>query len=666
MTSRALLDRLLSERIALLDGAMGTMIQRHRLEERDFRGDRFAGHRVDLKGNYDVLVLTRPDVIGAIHRQYLDAGADMIETNTFNANAVSQSDYALEAFVYEINLQAARLARSAVDECMQGTSGRQCFVAGSVGPTNRTLSILPGVSNPASQNITFDEMRAAYVDQIRGLVEGGVDLLLVETVTDALNAKAAIAAIQEVEGETGVSLPLMISVTIIDRNGRTLAGQTLDAFYLSIEHAHPWAVAMNCGLGAAEMRPFVGELARIADCWVGAYPNAGLPNAVGEYDQQPDDTAALVREFAESGFVNLLGGCCGTTPDHIAKVREAVASVAPRPLPPATRGPAAPMRLSGLGPLLTLADARANHLRTDWDTLELPVPWFVGRRVVEPAIETLIPFIDWTFFFAAWELKGRFPAILDHPDLGGPARKLYDNAQAVLARIAQEKRLTARGVYGFWPANTVGDDVVVYRDDSRRVEAARFYMLRQQEPTADGRPNCSLADFVAPRASLAPDYLGAFAVTAGIGAEDLAREYERAHDDYNAIITKALADRLAEAFAEYLHAEARRDWGYGRDERLSSDAMIAEQYRGIRPAFGYPACPDHSEKATLFNLLDAPAIGITLTESFAMMPPASVSGLYLSHPEAKYFNVGRVDRDQIKDYAARKSVTVEQAERWVG
>jgi 5-methyltetrahydrofolate--homocysteine methyltransferase len=316
-------------------------------------------------------------------------------------------------------------------------------------------------------------------------------------------------------------------------------------------------------------------------------------------------------------------------------------------------------------PLLTLADARANHLRTDWDTLQLPVPWFVGRRVVEPSLEELIPFIDWTFFFSAWELKGRFPAILDHPAYGGPARELYDNAQAVLARIVAERRFTARGVYGFWPANSVGDDIVVYADDGRRAEIARFHMLRQQEPIADGRPNRSLADFIAPRESLAPDYLGAFAVTAGIGADDLAHEYEAAHDDYNAIITKALADRLAEAFAEFLHAQARRDWGYGADESLVREDLLAERFRGIRPAFGYPACPEHSEKTMLFRLLDAEPVGIALTESFAMTPAASVSGIYFSHPEAKYFNVGRLGRDQVDDYAARKGVSVQQVERWL-
>ena len=315
--------------------------------------------------------------------------------------------------------------------------------------------------------------------------------------------------------------------------------------------------------------------------------------------------------------------------------------------------------------LLPYDVARANRLLTDWENLELLVPWFVGKRVIEPALDLLVPFIDWTFFFSAWELKGRFPAILDHPEYGAAARDLYAHAQHVLQRIVQDKQLTARGVYGFWPANADGDDIVLYKDDSRKTERARFPMLRQQEPIADGRPNRSLADFVAPRGSGSPDYVGAFAVTSGIGLESIVAEFEQQHDDYSAIIAKALADRLAEAFAEYLHAQARHDWGYGRSEDLGADDLIAENYRGIRPAYGYPACPDHSEKATLFELLNAPAVGMTLTESFAMLPPASVSGLYLSHPEAKYFNVGRIGRDQLEDYARRRSMTIEEAERWL-
>jgi 5-methyltetrahydrofolate--homocysteine methyltransferase len=313
--------------------------------------------------------------------------------------------------------------------------------------------------------------------------------------------------------------------------------------------------------------------------------------------------------------------------------------------------------------LLPIDKARDNRLATDWDALEIPAPWFVGRRIVEPAVEALVPFIDWTFFFSAWELKGRFPAILDDPAIGPAARDLYQHAQGILGRIIAEKRIRPRGVYGFWPANSVGDDIVVYKDDARRTVLATFTMLRQQEPIADGRPNRSLADFVAPKASLAPDYIGMFAVTAGHGVDALVREYEGKGDDYSAIIVKALADRLAEAFAEFLHAQARQDWGYAAGEALSVEDLAAGRFRGIRPAFGYPACPDHTEKRKLFALLDAPAIGMTLTETCAMLPAASVSGLYLSHPEAKYFNVGRIGRDQLEDYARRQGVTVEDAEK---
>jgi 5-methyltetrahydrofolate--homocysteine methyltransferase len=314
-------------------------------------------------------------------------------------------------------------------------------------------------------------------------------------------------------------------------------------------------------------------------------------------------------------------------------------------------------------PLLTLEVARANHLTTDWDTLDIPVPWFVGKRFAEPALADLVPYIDWQFFFSAWELKGKFPGILDDPTIGPAARELYDHARDILGRIIKEKRITPRGVYGFWPANAVGDDIVVYKDDARRTALTTFSMLRQQEMIADKRPNRSLADFVAPKESMAPDYIGAFAVTAGIGADALVKEYEAKGDDYSAIIVKALADRLAEAFAEHLHAQARKDWGYGKDEALSSEDLIEEKYRGIRPAFGYPACPDHTEKQKLFALLDAPAIGITLTETCAMWPAASVSGLYFSHPQAKYFSVGRIGRDQLEDYAKRKGISLEAAEK---
>jgi len=1214
------LNALAADRILILDGAMGTMIQRHSLTEADYRGARFAAHTSDLKGNNDLLTLTQPQIIASIHRQYLDAGADILETNTFNANVVSQSDYHLEHLTYELNFEAARLARSVADEVTAAWPSKPRIVAGSMGPTNRTLSISPDVNNPAFRNITFDEMKAAYVDQVRGLIDGGADVLLLETIIDALNTKAAIVAIQEVQEEKGVELPLMISFTITDKSGRTLSGQTVDAFYLAMEHARPWSIGINCALGARDMRPYLAELSRIATCWVSAYPNAGLPNAFGQYDETPDETGALLRDFAESGFANILGGCCGTTPDHIKAVADAAKNAKPRVKAERVEGEYV-TRLSGLEPLsilpdsnfqmigertnvtgskrfmrlikdgnwteatevaleqvrgganmidvnfdegmldsegsmttflnyiatepeiarvpvmidsskwsvieaglkcvqgksvvnsismkegeadflhkaklvqrygaavivmafdetgqadtiarkveictrayrlltekagydpsdiifdpnvlaiatgleehneyainfieackqikaacpgvkisggisnlsfsfrgndivreaihaaflfhaikagldmgivnagqlavyqdipadllervedvifnrradaterlvqfadsvkgagkkreldltwrekpveerlafalihgvvdfievdaeearvklgrglhviegplmdgmkvvgdlfgagkmflpqvvksaramkravaylepfmaaekiesgeaasvagrvlmatvkgdvhdigknivgvvlgcnnyevidlgvmvpldkilttaieqkvdviglsglitpsldemvfvakemehrgiklplliggattskqhtavkvapeysgatvhvldasravdvvsslltdrlrddfvaktradqdllraqygtrrekklLTITEARANHLRTDWDSLHVPAPWFVGKRIIsDQRLEELVPFIDWTFFFSAWELKGRFPAILDHPTYGGPARELFENAQEILKRIIKERRFQARAVYGFWPANSDGDDIVVYKDDARKEEATRFHMLRQQEPIADRKPNRSLADFIAPVGSLVPDYIGAFAVTTGIGVDALVKEYEGQHDDYNAIITKALADRLAEAFAEFLHKQVRDDWGYSKDEKLSPDELIDEKYRGIRPAFGYPACPDHSEKPALFDLLGAPQIGITLTENFAMMPAASVSGLYFSHPEAKYFNVGRIGRDQLEDYARRKQIPIEQAERWL-
>jgi 5-methyltetrahydrofolate--homocysteine methyltransferase len=1240
----SLLHRLLRDRVLMLDGAMGTMIQRHKLTEADFRGERLKNHPKDQRGNSDVLILTRPDVISSIHHEYLAAGADIIETNTFSSTAIAQSDYALQPLVYEMNLEGARLAKAAAVEWTAKTPEQPRFAAGSMGPMNRTLSISPDVNDASFRGMTFDQAREAYEEQVRGLLDGGVDLLLLETIFDTLNSKAAIVAIENVFEERGVRIPLMISVTITDKSGRTLSGQTLDAFYVSIRHARPFSVGINCALGARDMRPYLAELSAMAECYVSVYPNAGLPNAFGQYDELPAETGQLLRDFVASGFANIVGGCCGTTPDHIAAVRGAVEGLAPRALPanswlrdlPAKAGshktedgwlppsggssveehysqfsgletltirpdsnfqmigertnvtgsarfarlvksgnyaeavqvaaeqvrgganlidvnmdegmldseqamttflsyiatepeiarvpvvidsskwsvieaglkcvqgksvvnsislkegeadflhkaklikrygagvvvmafdevgqadtiqrkveicqraykllveqaafdpadiifdpnilaiatgleehndyavnfieatrlikaacpgvkisggvsnlsfsfrgndivreamhsaflfhaikagmdmgivnagqlvvyedirkdllehvedvifnrrpdaterlvllaetvkgagrkreedlawregtvqqrlshalvhgvvdyieldveearhqyakpleviegplmdgmkivgdlfgagkmflpqvvksaramkkavayllpymeeekrrsgsPAAQGRivmatvkgdvhdigknivgvvlgcnnyevidlgvmvpgtkildaaieqnadivgLSGLitpsldemvtvaremtrrgmtmplliggattskqhtavkiapeygGPVLHVLDAsravdvvsgllgarrdeldrqnraaqaetrdkyatraqkpllsyeraRANRLRVDWDDHAIASPWFVGRRYLDDVpLEELVKFIDWTFFFSAWELKGRYPAILTHMQYGAAARDLFDNAQALLGQIIDGKLLRARASYGFWPANSVGDDIIVFTDDTRRVELARFPMLRQQEVIADQKPNRSLADFIAPLESGVPDYLGMFAVTAGIGTDELVRRFEADHDDYHAIMVKALADRLAEAFAEYLHAQARKDWGYGDAESLTNEDLIAENYRGIRPAYGYPACPDHSEKFKLFQLLDAGRQGLTLTESAAMLPAASVSGLYFSHPQAKYFNVGRIDRDQLESYAKRKDMSVEEAERWL-
>ncbi len=1234
MTDRTqVLQDLLARRILVLDGAMGTMIQRHTLTEEDFRGARFAKHSHDLKGDNDVLVLTRPDVIGSIHREYLAAGSDIIETCTFNSNAIAQADYGLERACYELNFAGAKLARVAADEYNVKTPEQPRFVAGSIGPTNRILSISPDVNNPAFRNMTFDELREAFKEQVRGLIDGGCDLLLFETIVDTLNMKAGIVATEEVFDEMGVRLPLMISVTVTDRSGRTLSGQTIDAFWVSIAHARPFSVGVNCALGARDMRPYVEDLARNAGCYVSCYPNAGLPNAFGEYDELPDDTASALREFADSNLVNIVGGCCGTTPDHIRAIARTVQGLPPR-VPSATSATSGFTQLAGLetltirpesnfqmigertnvtgsakfarlikaadyaeaarvaleqvrgganiidvnmdegmldseramtdflnyiatepdiarvpimvdsskwsvliaglkcvqgkpvvnsislkegeadflakaatvrrygagvvvmafdeqgqadtierkvaicqraygllteragfaptdiifdpnvlaiatgleehndyainfieatriikatcpgvkisggisnlsfsfrgndlvreaihsaflyhaiqagldmgivnagqlavyqdipaellervedilfnrrpdaterlvefaatvkgagtrqgldlawrestvearlsyalvhgmidfieqdveearqkyarpleiieGPLMdgmkvvgdlfgagkmflpqvvksaramkkavaylepfmeaekarlleasggSAADAASsgttiaqggkgkivlatvkgdvhdigknivgvvlgcngydvvdlgvmvpadrilkaveesgadvlglsglitpsldemvfvaremerrgmklplviggattsrqhtavkiapefsgttvhvldasrvgdvmssllsatqrpqfdtsnralqellrqqhaarkerpllsydaalkNRLAIDWAQESLPTPSFTGRRVIEVPLEDLLPFIDWTFFFAAWELKGRFPAILDHPQYGTAARELYDNARALLDRIMREKLLVARGVYGFWPAASEGDDVVVFADEQRSGELLRFNMLRQQELVADAKPNLSLADFVADRHAPVHDYIGAFAVTGGLGAEPLSKQFETDGDDYNAILVKALADRLAEAFAAYLHARSRTEWGI--TETLTTDDILHEKHRGIRPGFGYPACPDHSEKFKLFELLGAHEAGIELTDHAAMTPAASVSGLYFAHPQSRYFTVGRVGEDQVVSYARRKGSSIADTERWL-
>ncbi|MDA1093159.1 MAG: methionine synthase [Acidobacteria bacterium] len=1220
VTTKDRITALLQSRILVLDGAMGTMVQRHTLTEADFRGERLAGHPQDVKGNNDLLVLTRPDVISGIHHAYLEAGSDIIETNTFSSTTIAQADYGLESLVYELNVEAARLATAAAAIWSERTPDRPRFVAGSIGPTNRTLSISPDVNDPTFRACTFDALRVAYAEQARGLLDGGCDLLLVETIFDTLNAKAALVAIQELFEARGVSVPLMISVTITDRSGRTLSGQTIDAFYAAIAHARPLSVGINCALGARDMRPYLAELSDIADCYVSAYPNAGLPNAFGGYDEQPEQTGVLLRDFADSGFVNILGGCCGTTPDHIHAIVQAVEGVAPRRLPsrvstaprfsglelltvrpesnflmigertnvtgsarfarliksddftaatqvavdqvrgganlidvnmdealldseqsmthflnliatepevarvpvmidsskwsvieaglkcvqgkpvvnsislkegeadfldkartlrrygaaavvmafdetgqadtterkvaicsraytllttqvgfdpndiifdpnilaiatgleehnnyavnfieaiPAikqacpgalisggisnlsfsfrgndvvreaihsaflyhaikagmdmgivnagqlvvyediapdlltrvediifNRRPDATERMvefaetvkgtagvtravdlawregtvaerlshalvrgivdhiesdteearQGLGrpldviegplmdgmkivgdlfgsgkmflpqvvksarvmkkavaylepfmeaerqagggtassrgkvvmatvkgdvhdigknivgvvlqcngyevvdlgvmvhcdtilktavdenadiiglsglitpsldemvfvaremqrrkmdrplliggattsrqhtavkiapvydastvhvvdasrvidvvssllspdrrveldrrnrqeqvalreqyatrqatPLLSYDRAVANRFSPDWAASDLLSPSFLGRRVLDDIpIEEVVPFIDWTFFFSAWEIKGRYPGVLDHPTYGEQARQLFDDGSAVLQRIVDERALSIRAVYGFWPASADGDDIVVFEPAGAASELIRFNMLRQQGEQPDRRPNRSLADYIAPQGNGVLDHLGAFAVTAGIGADALAAEYERDHDDYQAIMVKALADRLAEAAAEYLHAEARRQWGFGQDEAWSPADLLQERYRGIRPAFGYPACPDHSEKFKLFQLLGADSIGVGLTESAAMTPAASVSGLYFAHPDARYFSVGRIGADQVARYAARKGCGVAEVERWLG
>ena len=1218
------LSAILRERILLLDGAMGTLIQQQGLDEPDYRGERFPGSEVDLKGDSDVLNLTRPDLIREIHRHYLDAGADVITTNTFTATSISQSDYGLGGVAYEMNRAAAALAREAADEVTALTPVRPRFVAGTLGPTNRTASISPDVNDPGARNVSFDELVAAYLEEARGLVDGGADLLMVETIFDTLNAKAAIFALETLFEERERRWPVMISGTITDASGRTLSGQVVEAFWNSVRHVRPFSVGLDCALGAGELRPYVAELHRLADCFVSTHPNNGLPNEFGEYDDSPDQFATVLAEFAHSGLVNLVGGCCGTTPDHIAALARASAGAAPRDLPEpgratrlsgleplnisdaslfvnigertnitgsarfrnlikngdydtalsvaaqqvesgaqvidvnmdegmidgvaamdrflklvaaepdisrvpvmidsskwevleaglkcvqgkavvnsislkegeekflaearlcrkygaavvvmafdesgqadslerrtqvcerayrllvdqvgfppediifdpnvfavatgieehanygvdfieATRwikanlprvkvsggisnvsfsfrgnnpvreaihavflyhairagldmaivnagalavydeidpelrdriedvvlnrrddaterllevaerhnvaggaeeisedewralplaerithalvkgldahiesdtellraeiaerggqpievieGPlmagmnvvgdlfgagkmflpqvvksarvmkkavaylipyieadqaatgqessansglivmatvkgdvhdigknivgvvlqcnnyavvdlgvmvpaqkiidtarelgadlvglsglitpsldemvnvAAEMQRQGMSiplliggattsrahtavkvdprydapvvwvkdasrsvpvaaallsdsqrpgllaavtedydalrarhaakqdrPLIAIEAARANRPSLDW-TAVAPAPARPGRHVfADYDLSELRAYIDWQPFFNAWEMKGKFPDILNNPTTSEVARRLYDDAQAMLDRIISERWITAKGVAGFFPAASDGDDLVLYADDDRTAELTRVHQLRQQGDHREGVPNKSLADFVAPVGTGVPDHVGAFAVTAGLGMRERVLKFKEELDDYSAILLEALSDRLAEAFAERLHELVRVDlWGYAADEGSTPEELLRECFTGIRPAPGYPACPDHTVKRDLWQLLDIEAVTeIELTESMAMWPGASVSGWYFAHPEAQYFVVGRLGRDQVADYAARRGWTLAEAERWL-
>ncbi len=1211
-----MLDRLLQERIVTLDGPMGTMIQRHELDEAAFRGDRFRDHASDLRGNNDLLSLTQPDVIRSIHREFLEAGADIIETNTFNANAISMSDYGMESLVYEMNRAAAVLAREETDRTSDQDPNRPRFVAGAVGPTNRTASLSPDVNDAAFRATTFDDLATAYLVQARGLLDGGVDVLLAETIFDTLNAKAALYAFEECFREKGRRIPIMVSVTITDNSGRTLSGQTVAAFWNSVSHSPMLSVGINCALGPKQMRPYIEELSALAPVYLTCYPNAGLPNAFGGYDETPAEMSATLRDFASNGWLNMVGGCCGSTPDHIREIGRAVQGFPPRKRP----SPAPKMRLSGLEPLtiepdinfvnigertnvtgsrrfaklilgedferalsvakqqveggaqiidvnmdegmldseaamvqflnliasepdiarvpimidsskwsvieaglkcvqgkgivnsislkegedvfrerartilnygaavvvmafdetgqavttdhrleicqhayrilteeigfppediifdpnvltvatgieehndyavsfieatrrikatlpsakvsggisnvsfsfrgndgvreamhsaflyhaiqagldmgivnagqlavyadipkdlldrvedvllnrradaterlvdfaksvtgavareatvhawretsarerlkhalvhgivdhieadveesrgdfdrplqiiegplmegmsivgdlfgagkmflpqvvksarvmkkavaylepfmeadqtgsrsqgrvllatvkgdvhdigknivgvvlgcnnyevidlgvmvpsdkilatakeksvdiiglsglitpsldemvhvakelaregietpvliggattskihtavkvapggtqpvvhvldasravgtlnsllgkdlkedfalevrneqesareaheagkgrdtlLTLPDARKRHAPIDWDAGEIASPSFTGTRVLNAVtLEEVVPYIDWSPLFHAWELKGVYPRILEDPAVGKQATELFSDARALLDKIVGESLLRLGGVYGFFPASGWGDDIKVYTDEGRTEVRTIFHTLRQQLAKGPEQPNLALADFIAPQPTGLDDFIGAFVVTAGHGLDELCARFEGEHDDYSSIMAKALADRLAEAFAEWLHEKARQDWGFGADENLEPEDLIRERYRGIRPAPGYPAQPDHSEKRILFDLLDAKAqAAVWLTETYSMVPGSSVCGIYFAHPLSQCFSVGKIGRDQAVDYAQRKGLPVEAIERMLG
>ncbi|MGV3684593.1 MAG: methionine synthase [Daejeonella sp.] len=1212
----------LQKRILVIDGAMGTMIQAYQLTEEDFRGERFKNHPCDVRGNNDLLNITRPDVIKAIHAKYLEAGADIIETNTFSTQRISMADYQMEDLSYEMSYEGARIAKEVAQEFTLKNPDKPRFVAGALGPTTKMASMSPDVNDPGFRAVTFDELVDAYYEQIKGLVDGGADVLLFETITDTLITKAALFAAKNYENEIGRKIEIMISGTITDASGRTLSGQTVEAFLNSLTHANLLSIGLNCALGAKDMRPHIEELSQKAGCYISAYPNAGLPNEFGAYDELPHETAHLVEDFMANGFVNIVGGCCGTTPDHIRKIAEKAATFPPR-VPPT---PEPFLRLSGLeavtltpetnfanigertnitgspkfsklilngefeealsvarqqveggaqvidinmdegmidseaamvkflnliasepdisklpimvdsskwtvieaglkclqgkgivnsislkegeeafktsarkiaqygaavvvmafdeegqadslerrkeickrsydilvnevnfppqdiifdpniltvatgleehnnyavdfieatrwikqnlplakvsggvsnisfsfrgnntvreamhsaflyhaikagldmgivnagmlevyeeipkdllelvedvllnrrpdaterlvefaetiktkgkvmvkdeewrkgtveerlshslvkgiidyldddveearqkypkplevieGPLMdgmgivgdlfgqgkmflpqvvksarvmkkavayllpfieqekldnvdsnqrknagkillatvkgdvhdigknivgvvlacnnfevidlgvmvpaqkiietaraenvdiiglsglitpsldemvhfakemeregfkipliiggattsrihaavkvapnysgatvhvldasrsvtvcstlmsdenkeeyistihneytkareahlskksdkrfkSIADARADRFRIDLNGSIAPKPAFTGTKIfADFSLDELVPYIDWTPFFHTWELRGSFPKIFDDKFVGVEAKKLYDEARTLLDKLLKDKSLRANGVIGFWPANSVGDDIELYTDDTRTKVYKTIHTLRQQAEKPKGEPYYALADFVAPKESGIPDYWGGFAVTAGIGVDELVAQYEKNYDDYNSIMVKALADRLAEAFAERMHEMVRKEyWAYSKDEALSNEELIKEKYAGIRPAPGYPACPDHTEKATLFEILDAEnATGIYLTESYAMYPTAAVSGFYFAHPQSRYFGLGKIEKDQVEEYAVRKGMPLEDVERWL-
>ncbi len=1220
MTSNKDLRTLLQQRILIIDGAMGTMIQRYKLDEARYRGKRFADWASDLKGNNDLLVLTQPQIIEEIHRQYLEAGADIIETNTFNSNSISMADYKMEALVYELNVAAAKVARQAVSKVTAKEPGRICFVAGAIGPTTKSASISPDVNNPAARGVTYDDLVNAYYEQVRGLIDGGVDLLLVETVFDSLNSRAALFAIDKYFEDTKIRVPVMVSFTITDAAGRTLSGQTVEAYWTSISNHNLLNVGINCALGPKEMRPYIEELARLAPVFVSCYPNAGLPDPMSAtgFPETPETMAPQLKEWAVNGWLNLVGGCCGTTPAHIKAIAQAVRGLKPR-IPPkvepylrlsglealvvrpdsnfvnvgertnitgspkfsklilegnfeeavkiarqqveggaqvidvnmdegmidsvktmmtflnmlamepdiarvpvmidsskwsvleaglkclqgkgvvnsislkegeakfteqaklihrygaavvvmafdekgqadtidrkveictrsyniltkevgflpediifdpniltvatgmaehnnyavnfieATRqikaalphckvsggvsnisfsfrgnnvvreamhsaflyhaikagmdmgivnagqlavyeeipkelltlvedvllnrnpqatqrlldfaetvkqkdkvkdeedawrkgsveerlshalvrgitdfidadieearrkyskplkvieGPlmdgmnvvgdlfgagkmflpqvvksarvmkkavayllpfmeeekkaggfqkagkivtatvkgdvhdigknivavvlacnnyeiidlgvmvpcekiletaqkenadiiglsglitpsldemvhvakemertgfkvplliggattsemhtavkiapeykngvihvldasrsvgvvgnllnteAKPNFLKGVNakyeklreahraktkgiPLLPIEEARARGLKIDWTKTKVTKPTFLGNRVFKSfPLEEIEKRIDWSPFFQTWELKGSYPKIFEDPTIGKEARKVFDDAQKLLKEIISKKLLTANAVIGFYPASRVGDDIEIYTDDSRAKILTVVHTLRQQTDKSTGQPNWALADFIAPKETKINDYLGFFAVTSGIGIESIIKEFEKKHDDYNSIMTKALADRLAEAFTELMHELVRKEfWGYAKNEQLSNEALIKEEYAGIRPAPGYPACPDHTEKEIIFKLLDAEqSTGIKLTESFAMYPAAAVSGYYFAHPQSQYFGIGKIAKDQAIEYAKRKGQDIHWVEKWL-
>ena len=616
------LQKRLGERIVILDGGMGMMIQREPLEEADFRGGRFADAPGELFGNNDLLNLTRPDVIERLHRGYLEAGAELIETNTFNANRISQADYAMESVVGEINAEGARIARRAADAAAEET-GEPRRVVGVLGPTNRTASLSPDVNDPSKRNIRFPELVGVYREAAEALVDGGVDLIMVETIFDTLNGKAALYALDDLFEARGTRLPVMISATITDASGRTLSGQTVEGFWNSVRHARPFSVGLNCALSAEQLRQYVEELGRVAEVPVSAHPNAGLPNELGEYDQSEEAMGMLIAEWGREGLVNIIGGCCGTTPEHIAAIVKAVRGVAPRELPQ----PPQRLRLSGLEPLNV--GPETNFVN-------------VGERTNVTGSAKFRRLIEAEDYETALEVA---------------RQQVEDGAQVIDVNMDDGLLDGVACMRHFL-------DLVATEPDIARVpvmiDSSRWEILEAGLECLQGRAIVNSLSMKEGEAS----FLDQARPVRRFGAAVIVMALD---EEGQAETVESLADRLAEAFAEYLHLRVRREWwGYDPDESLSSEDLIAERYKGIRPAPGYPACPEHTGKALIWQLLDVERqTGMRLTGNFAMDPGASVSGFYIAHPEARCFGLGNIQRDQVVDYAERKGWSIEEAEAWL-
>ncbi len=687
----------IKNKILVLDGAMGTMIQKLDMNESDFRGSRFADFPHQQKGNNDLLSVTQPHIIKNIHCRYLDAGANIIGTNTFNANEISMAGYNMEGLVYEMNYQSARLA---VETAKQYHSGnRPRFVAGVIGPTSH-LTAGEGKSsvNSSGNEAVFNTYLLAYEKQVKALADGGVDLFLVETVTDPLIAKAAVHAIEKYSAVISRDIPVMISATV-DREGVLPSGKTISDFIGAFSGYSVFSVGINCFPGTGGAVSYLKMLSDNLPFYTSFHPCSELPGEKSKTTFTPELVAAMTEELCDMGLVNIVGGCCGFAPEHIAAVSEVVRKYPARKPPPGEKEGISPgskgvgisnplfekpdskaefqpdkkVVLTGKGSkkrnYFTLPEAREKRYKPDWESEKPVKPQFLGVKVLdEYPLEEIARCIDWTSFFNGWGMKGKYPDIMRSGDKGREARRIFREAGHMLDEIIENSLVRAKGVVGLFPANSAGDDIIVFSDESRREPLMVLPMLRQQKIYKNNPWQYSLSDYIAPLSSGIPDYIGAYSATAGLGADKPVDRYSENGDHYESIMFRFVCDRLTEAFAEILHLKVRREyWGYSRYESTGVNDLLKGKFAGIRPAPGYPSCPDHLLKKHIFSLLGGEKnTGIALTSSYAMNPASSTTGFYFGYKKAKYFGIGKVLRDQAEDYAERMGLTTEEAEKWLG